>query len=186
MLEFAETTHPMFRASSAFERRELRSKEGSKKTIHFDGSEPNVELIPRTIISANQLSVYGQEQICAGRYPKTPWLRGNLKHMIFRNRWKFPTDPPSADFRPDEQRRGNLLQENEQKFEQLSDNQKLSKLCSNAALKIVERRVKYITTLDTAEGLSGMVHFFLLTCGGSARLFVVDPRVCGVQVFVQG
>ena len=35
------------------------SKGGGKKTIHFNGSEAIIELILRTIISANQLSVYG-------------------------------------------------------------------------------------------------------------------------------
>ena len=30
-----------------------------KKTIHFNGSEQNVELILRTVTSANQLSIYG-------------------------------------------------------------------------------------------------------------------------------
>ena len=59
MLEFAETAHPMFRASSALERGELRSKGGGKKTIHFNGSEQNVELILRTVMSANQLSIFG-------------------------------------------------------------------------------------------------------------------------------
>ena len=59
MIEFSETAHPIFRASSALEREEVRSKEGSKMTIHFNGSEQNVELIPRTVISANQLSMYG-------------------------------------------------------------------------------------------------------------------------------
>ena len=58
------------------------------------------------------------------------------------------TEPPSADNRTDEQRRRNLLQEYEQQFEQLSDNQKLSKLCSDAGLKTVERG-QYFITLDT-------------------------------------
>ena len=43
MLEFAEVAHLIFRASSALERGELRSKEGSKKTVHFNGGEQNVE-----------------------------------------------------------------------------------------------------------------------------------------------
>ena len=49
-----------------------------------------------------------------------------------------------------------MLQEYEQQFEQLSDAQKLSKLCSNAGLKTVERG-QYFVTLD-AEGPSGVVH----------------------------
>ena len=54
IIEFSETARPIFRASSALERVELRSKVGSKKTIHFNGSEQTVEMILR-----NQLSIYG-------------------------------------------------------------------------------------------------------------------------------
>ena len=43
MIEFSETAHPMFRASSALERGELRSKEGDEKTTHFNGGEQNIE-----------------------------------------------------------------------------------------------------------------------------------------------
>ena len=59
IIEFSETADPIFLASSVLERGELRSKGGSNKTIQFNGSEQNVELILRTVISANQLSVYG-------------------------------------------------------------------------------------------------------------------------------
>ena len=40
-------------------RGELRSKKHGKKSMHFDGSDENIELLLRTVISANQLSVYG-------------------------------------------------------------------------------------------------------------------------------
>ena len=59
MLNFARTSHPIFRASSALERRELRSKEKGKKSIHFNGSEENIELLLRNVISAIRLSVHG-------------------------------------------------------------------------------------------------------------------------------
>ena len=51
MLNFAESGHPVFCATSALERGELRSKEKGKKSIHFNGSEENIELILCTIIS---------------------------------------------------------------------------------------------------------------------------------------
>ena len=35
------------------------AKEGEKKSIHFNGSDENIELLLRTVTSANQLSVYG-------------------------------------------------------------------------------------------------------------------------------
>ena len=37
MLDFADSGHPIFRASSALERGALRSKEKGKKSIHFNG-----------------------------------------------------------------------------------------------------------------------------------------------------
>ena len=54
MANFSGSGHPLFRASSAFERGELRSKGGGKKSMHFNGSHENIELLPRTVISANQ------------------------------------------------------------------------------------------------------------------------------------
>ena len=59
MLNFAQSGHRIFRATSALERGELRSKGKGKKSIHFNGSEANIELTLRTVISVNQLSIYG-------------------------------------------------------------------------------------------------------------------------------
>ena len=58
MANFLGSGHPIFRASSAFERGELRSKGGGKKSLHFNSSDENIELLLRTVISASQLSVY--------------------------------------------------------------------------------------------------------------------------------
>ena len=58
MANFSGSGHPMFRASTAFERGELKGKEHGKKSIHSNGSDENIELLLRTAISANQLSVY--------------------------------------------------------------------------------------------------------------------------------
>ena len=59
MINFAETGHPIFQATSPLGRGELISKGGGKKTFHYNGSEENVELTHRTIVSSNQLSIYG-------------------------------------------------------------------------------------------------------------------------------
>ena len=59
MANVSGSSHPIFRASSAFERGELRSKGGGKKSKHFNGSDENIDLLLHTAISANQLSVYG-------------------------------------------------------------------------------------------------------------------------------
>ena len=52
-----------------------------------------------------------------------------------------------------EQQQGNLVQDNERRFEQLSDDQKLPKLCSDAEiLELVETGQQFFT-LGTEEGL---------------------------------
>ena len=43
MINVAETSHPIFRASIALERGEVRSKEKGNKSIHLIGSEENIE-----------------------------------------------------------------------------------------------------------------------------------------------
>ena len=60
MANFSRSGQPIFRAASAFERGELRSKGVGKKSIHLNGSHENIELLLRTVISVNQLSVYEQ------------------------------------------------------------------------------------------------------------------------------
>ena len=54
-----ESGHPDFRASSAFERGKLNIKEHGKKSTRFDNNEGNIEMLLRTVISVNQLSIYG-------------------------------------------------------------------------------------------------------------------------------
>ena len=57
MMNFSDSGHPIFRASSGFERGELKSKGGGRKSTHFNGSDENIELLVRTVICANQLSI---------------------------------------------------------------------------------------------------------------------------------
>ena len=61
MLNFAESGHLILRATSALERGELKSKGKWMKSIHFNSSDETIELILRTIISVNQLSVYSNK-----------------------------------------------------------------------------------------------------------------------------
>ena len=131
MVNFSESGHPIFRASSAFKRGEFRSKEHGKKSFHSNGSEENIELLLRTIISANQLSVFGaiadlckelsEDSIATGKSEAPDHLETEI-----------PTGPSIAGHHTNEQPQGNLLQDYAHKFEQLSDDQKLSKLCSDA------------------------------------------------------
>ena len=84
---------------------ELRSKEWSKKTLHFNGSEQNVELILRTIISANQLSNHGAVADMCREVSKDAMASGKPEAHHPLESMEIPTEPPTADPRTDEQRR---------------------------------------------------------------------------------
>ena len=99
-----------------FETGELRSKGHGKKSIHFNGSDENIELLLRTVISANQLSVY------ATNYPKVLGLRGNVKHLIIWKRWRFLLARLLQKLIP--------MQSNGETWcKNMSENSNLSKLC---------------------------------------------------------
>ena len=59
LLEFAESGHPIFRATTPLSRGTVKSKGHGKLSIHFTADYPTIETIFRIIISANQLSLYG-------------------------------------------------------------------------------------------------------------------------------
>ena len=59
LLEFAESGHSIFRATTPLSRSTLKSKGHGKLSIHFTADYPTIETIFRIIVSANQLSLYG-------------------------------------------------------------------------------------------------------------------------------
>ena len=59
LLEFAESGHPTFRATTPLSRGQLKSKGHGKLSIHFTANQDTVETIFRIILAVNQLSVYG-------------------------------------------------------------------------------------------------------------------------------
>ena len=59
MLTFAESTHTVFRCTSPLSRGVLNSKGGGNFSIHYCADSGTIETVFRTIISVNQLSLYG-------------------------------------------------------------------------------------------------------------------------------
>ena len=59
ILEFGESGHPVFRATSPLSRGQLKSKGGGKLSIHYCADLETIETIFRTITSVNQLGLYG-------------------------------------------------------------------------------------------------------------------------------
>ena len=109
MMNFAESGHPVFRAASALERGELRSEEKGKKSIHFNGGEENIELILRTIISANQLSIYGAVADWCKELSKASRATGKSVAIEESETMEIPSEIPFADPHTDAELQGNLL-----------------------------------------------------------------------------
>ena len=59
MINFGESGHPVFRATSPWSRGTLKSKGGGKLSTHFRADGGTIETVFRTICSVNQLSIYG-------------------------------------------------------------------------------------------------------------------------------
>ena len=151
MANFSRSGHPSFRSTSALERGESRSKGGGKKSIHFNGSHENIELLLRTVSSANQLSIFGAIADLCDEVPKGIGAPGKLAAPDHLETMEIPTRPSAEETPINAQQRRNPVQEYEQKFEQLSEDQKFSKLCSDAGLKLVDRG-QYFYTLETEDG----------------------------------
>ena len=94
MLNFAESGHPAFRASSASERVELKSRKKGVKSFHFNAGDDTIELILRTIISASQLSVHGAVTDLCGelaRNSRTPSRMRIWNQWLYRHNFQLPT-----------------------------------------------------------------------------------------------
>ena len=98
-MNFTDSGHPIFRASSAFERGESRSKGGRKKSIHFNGSDENIELLLRTVISANQ-SVYGAVADLCNDLSKDLRAPGKLAATDHLEKMEIPTELSIAEILP--------------------------------------------------------------------------------------
>ena len=60
MLTFAESGHPVFRATSPLSRGQPKSKGGGKLSIHYGADLETIITVFRTVVSVNQLSLYGK------------------------------------------------------------------------------------------------------------------------------
>ena len=134
---FKDSGHPMFRCTSALERRQLRSKAGGRTTRHFTASDENVQLLLKMVTSVNQLSLYGAEADLIKELPDDQRAPGKPV-AIYHTEQEILTQSLLAEVQANDERQGNLSKNNERRFEKLPEDQKLSKFFSEAGLNLVE------------------------------------------------
>ena len=116
MIKFRESGHTVFRATSPWSRGTLKSKRCGKLLIHFCADEDTIETVFRTIISVNQLSIYGAVSDLCDEYSTCqtstgrPVLAGQSDSLFEPARLLITTPTPSTEVPAQE----NLLQKNKE------------------------------------------------------------------------
>ena len=119
LLEFAESGHPIFRATTPLFRGALKSKGRGKLSIHFAADQDTIDTIYRIIFFANQLSLYGAvANMCEefeslhDRSGKPGLVKGQSIVLWNHGRSSLVNDDPAFQ--------NFLLQRNEKRIELLS------------------------------------------------------------------
>ena len=128
MVNLNVSGQPIFRATSALNRGQLKSKGNGKLSIRFCADLATIEEMFRTIISVIQLSIYGAVADLYEEFGKTHAAMESSESMV------APTDvlDIQRQLSTDEQAQGELLFSHEDRVQNLSDEEQLIKMCSDA------------------------------------------------------
>ena len=162
LLEFAESGCPIFRATTPLSRNRLKSKGHGKLSIHCAVVQETIETLFGIIVSANQLSLYGAiAKICeayeslherTGRLVMMAQSSSSLVLSVIKTEVLLDCDDPAyQDF---------LLQQNGERIEKLSQQDKLSKFCMDAGFLSVVENEQYFMTKDTGD----LTQFHAVAC----------------------
>ena len=152
MLTFAESKHPVFRSTSPLSRGVLKSKGGGKLSIHYCADPGTIETVFRTIISVNQLSIYGAVsdmcEECNTCHDRTGRLvvAGQSNPLFVPSVMK--THIPLTD---DPAQEEDLLQRYQERIEKLSQQDRVIKFCTDAGFLTTVEVGQYFMTKDTEE-----------------------------------
>ena len=141
MLNLRKAGHPVFRGASALEKGSLKSKGGGKLSIHFCGVCETVEVILRTIISVNQLCVYGAiADLCEE-------LASSISDYPTRTGRFVAREKPDTAFSPTDL----VAMTHKQKIEDLSEELRMIKVCSDAGFMETVTPGQYFMTIDDTD-----------------------------------
>ena len=133
-------------------------------SIHFCGDKDAVEVVLRTIVSVNQLSVYGAvADMCdklASRISgcsasmERPFAKDKPEIMVSLTDLSTTTKPLLTNG----QARGNLLREYKRKFANLPDDLRLIRLCSDGFREHCRSRTVFCDPGRCGTGKIGWLH----------------------------
>ena len=151
LLEFAESGHPIFRATTPLSRSSLKSKGRGKLSIHFAADQDTIDTIYRIILSVNQLSVYGAVTALCEEFENHQDGSGEpeilMGQSIVLGEVKAETPVHNEDPRNDQI----IWQQYIQQVESLSPENRVSKFCMEAGFMCVVEVGQYFVTKDTGD-----------------------------------
>ena len=160
LLRFAESGHPIFRATTPLSRGQLKSKGRGKLSIHFTADQDTVDTIYRIILSVNQLSINGAvAAICEefeDHQDRTEQPVILVGQSIVLGEVKAETPVHDEDPRNDQI----IWQQYIQQIESLSPENRLSKFCKEAGFMPVVEVGQYFVTKNTGS----LKHFRSVAC----------------------
>ena len=149
LLEFAESGHPTFRATTPLARGILKSKGHGKLSIHFAADYPTIETVFRIIISANQLSIYGAVATIGEEFEDHQDGSGEPEILMGQSivLGEVKAETPLHNENPTNDQI--IGQQYIQQVESLSPENKVSKFCKEAGFIRVVEVGQYFVTKDT-------------------------------------
>ena len=154
MIKFGESGHQVFRATSPLSRGTLKSKGCRKLSYHFCADGDTIETVFRTIISVNQLSIYGAVSDLCEEYGTCqtrtgrPVLAEQSSDPLFEPASLLMTTPTPSTEDPAQE---DLLHKYQERVEWLSQQNRVIKICTDAGFLTTDGVGQYFMTKDTDE-----------------------------------
>ena len=153
IINLRESVHPVFRSTSSLSRGTLKSRGGGKLSIHFCADEGTIKTVFRTIISDNELSIYGAVSDLCEEY-KACHVRMVRLIMAGQSDPLFvPTSSlmKTLTLSTDDPAQEELLQRYQERVERLSQQNRVIKFCTDAGFLTTVDVEQYFMIKDTEE-----------------------------------
>ena len=151
LLEFAESGHPTFRATTPLSRCILKSKGRGKLSIHFAANDFAIDTIFRIILSVNQLSVYGAVAAVCEEFESHQDRSGEPEILMGQSivLGEVKAEAPLHNENPMNDQI--IWQQYIQQVESLSLVNRVSRFCKEAGFMRVVEVGQYFVTKDTGN-----------------------------------
>ena len=151
LLEFAESGHRTFRATTPLPRCILKSKGRGKLSVHFAADVDTIDTIYRIILSVNQLSVYGAVANICEEFESHQDRSGELEILLGQSIVLGEVKAEALLQNENPMNDQIIWKQYIPQVESLSPENNVSKFCKEAGFMRVVEVGQYFVTKDTGE-----------------------------------